>query len=83
MGVMPYVVKYSYSYQQDIPGNQVQSLGHQTLSLPLHHLEDENLPGDRRDTWSIAQAPAPSPVTVEPSTANPAATIPTKHQPQG
>ena len=39
-----------FQKRQDIPGNQVQSLEHKTLSIPLPHPENENILGIGRET---------------------------------
>ena len=68
--------------RQGILGNQVQSMEHKTLSVPLPHLENENILRIGRETWSQVQALTTNPVTTNPSTTEPAMTSPTKHQPQ-
>ena len=47
--------------RQDIPGNQVQSLEHKALSIPLPHPEDENILGIGRETWTQVLSPATNP----------------------
>ena len=69
--------------RKDISGNQVESLEHRTLLLPLPHPEDENIFGVRRETWSKAQAPTTNLSATNPSITNPDATSPIKQQHHG
>ena len=49
---------------------------------PSPHLEDENILGTGRETWSQDQAPTPNPAAMNPYVTKPTKTSPTKHQPQ-